>query len=166
VLELVPNDPRVFPVGRLDYDTEGLLILTNDGDLTQLLTHPSHGVAKTYLAEVSGAPTAATVRALREGIELDDGPTAPARVRIVQQDGKRAALELTIHEGRNRQVRRMCEAVGHPVTRLVRTHIGPLHDDRLAPGEWRALEPTEVRKLYESTTNAAPLPRRSGTPPE
>ncbi|MEX0666047.1 MAG: pseudouridine synthase [Acidimicrobiia bacterium] len=153
VLELVPADPRVFPVGRLDYDTEGLLILTNDGDLAQLLTHPSHGVEKTYLAEVSGVPTAATVRALRQGIELDDGPTAPARVRIVQHDGGRTALELTIHEGRNRQVRRMCEAVGHPVQRLVRTRIGPLHDDRLAPGEWRTLEPTEVRKLYESATH-------------
>jgi 23S rRNA pseudouridine2605 synthase len=158
VLELVPDDPRVFPVGRLDYDTEGLLILTNDGDLAQLLTHPRHGVEKTYLAEVEGSPTAATVRALRRGIELDDGPTAPASVHIVQQHGERAALELTIHEGRNRQVRRMCEAVGHPVRRLVRTRIGPLHDDRLAPGEWRVLEPAEVRTLYESATQAAPPP--------
>ncbi len=150
VLELVPTDPRVFPVGRLDYDTEGLLLLTNDGDLTQVLTHPSHGVEKTYLAEVEGNPTAATVRELSAGIELDDGPTAPARVRVVQQHGDRAALELAIHEGRNRQVRRMCEAVGHPVRRLVRTRIGSLRDDRLAPGEWRLLEPAEVRALYQA----------------
>jgi 23S rRNA pseudouridine2605 synthase len=153
VLELVPNDPRVFPVGRLDYDTEGLLILTNDGDLAQLLTHPRHGVEKTYLAEVEGSPTAAAVRALRRGVELDDGLTSPASVHVVQQHGERAALELTIHEGRNRQVRRMCEAVGHPVRRLVRTRIGPLHDDRLAPGEWRVLQPAEVRTLYESVAS-------------
>ena len=150
VLELVPTDPRVFPVGRLDYDTEGLLILTNDGDLAQLLTHPKHGVEKTYLAEVEGSPSAAAVRTLRLGVELDDGPTAPARVHVVQQHGRRAAVELTIHEGRNRQVRRMCEAVGHPVRRLVRTRIGPVHDDHLAPGAWRVLAPVEVRKLYES----------------
>jgi 23S rRNA pseudouridine2605 synthase len=166
VLELVPDDPRVFPVGRLDYDTEGLLILTNDGDLAQLLTHPKHGVEKTYLAEVSGAPAPTELRALREGVELDDGPTAPARVRVLQHDGGRTALELTIHEGRNRQVRRMCEAVGHPVTRLVRIRIGPLHDDRLAPGEWRALQPAEVRKLYESATHTAPPSRPAGAPPE
>lgn len=154
VLELVPNDPRVFPVGRLDYDTEGLLILTNDGDLAQILTHPRHGVDKTYLAEVEGTPTAATVRALRRGVELDDGRTSPASVHVVQQHGERAALELTIHEGRNRQVRRMCEAVGHPVRRLVRTRIGQLHDDRLAPGEWRVLQPAEVRTLYESVASS------------
>jgi 23S rRNA pseudouridine2605 synthase len=148
VVDLVPSEPRVFPVGRLDYDSEGLLVLTNDGELTQLLTHPSHGVAKAYLAEVVGVPTAGEVRRLREGIELDDGPTAPARVAIVATQTDSAALELVIHEGRNRQVRRMCEAIGHPVTRLVRTRIGPLSDARLAPGEWRPLEPSEVRALY------------------
>ena len=166
VLELVPADPRVFPVGRLDYDTEGLLVLTNDGDLTQLLTHPRHGVDKTYLAEVDGNPTPATVRALSAGIELDDGPTAPARVRVVQQHGDRAALELIVHEGRNRQVRRMCDAVGHPVRRLVRTRIGPLRDDRLAPGEWRVLEPSEVRGLYEAGTSNAESPQSDATAPE
>jgi len=150
VVDLVPSEPRVFPVGRLDFDTEGLLVLTNDGDLAQVLTHPSHGVDKTYLAEVDGKPTLATVRALSTGIELDDGPTAPARVRIVQQHGERTALELTIHEGRNRQVRRMCEAVGHPVRRLVRTRIGPVRDEHLAPGEWRLLNPAEVRSLYDA----------------
>jgi len=166
VLELVPSEPRVFPVGRLDYDTEGLLLLTNDGDLAQLLTHPSHGVDKTYLAEVDGNPAPATVRALSAGIELDDGPTAPARVRVVQQEGQRAALELTIHEGRNRQVRRMCEAVGHPVRRLVRIRIGPLRDDRLAPGEWRLLEPAEVRMLYDAGAQKADTSEPDATVPE
>jgi 23S rRNA pseudouridine2605 synthase len=151
VVDLVPAEPRVFPVGRLDYETEGLLILTNDGDLAQLLAHPSHSVPKTYLAEVEGSPTPASVRALREGIELDDGLTAPARVHVVQAEAGRAAIELTIHEGRNRQVRRMCEAVGHPVRRLVRTRIGPLSDARLAPGSWRALRSDEVRALYAAT---------------
>lgn len=159
VVGLVPATPRVFPVGRLDVDTEGLLLLTNDGDLAQLLTHPRHGVEKTYLAEVEGVPAPASVRRLREGVELDDGPTAPARAAVVQAgDGPHAtsALEITIHEGRNRQVRRMCDAVGHPVRRLVRTRIGPLHDARLAPGEWRTLTPGEVRALYEAADAAGP----------
>jgi 23S rRNA pseudouridine2605 synthase len=148
VVELVPAEPRVFPVGRLDWDTEGLLVLTNDGDLTQLLTHPSHGVEKEYLAEVDGVPSRGALRSLREGVELDDGVTAPAEVRLVQSRGDHAAIELVIHEGRNRQVRRMCEAVGHPVRRLVRTRIGTLTDRSLGPGEWRALRPDEVRGLY------------------
>ncbi len=148
VVDLVPAAPRVFPVGRLDYDSEGLLILTNDGDLAQLLSHPRHGVAKAYLAEVEGVPGAGALRALREGVELDDGKTAPARAVVVATHGSGAALELVIHEGRNRQVRRMCEAVGHPVTRLVRTRIGPISDARLAPGTWRIVAPDEVRALY------------------
>jgi 23S rRNA pseudouridine2605 synthase len=150
VVSLVPDDPRVFPVGRLDIDTEGVLVLTNDGDLAQLLAHPRHGVDKTYLAEVSGDAGDAAVARLRSGVELDDGPTAPARVRIVSRARGRSALEITIHEGRNRQVRRMCAAVGLPVTRLVRTRIGPLADARLAPGSWRNLRPSEVRALYEA----------------
>lgn len=156
VTELVPVEPRVFPVGRLDFETEGLLVLTNDGDLAQVLTHPSHGVAKTYLAEVDGTVEGAAIRALRAGVELDDGPTAPARVRIVASGSDRSAIELTIHEGRNRQVRRMCSAVGLTVRRLVRTHVGPLHDSRLAPGEWRALRQDEVRGLYEAAHRRAP----------
>ena len=154
VVELVPAEPRVYPVGRLDYDTEGLLLLTNDGELTHLLTHPSFGVVKTYLAEVEGDPAPAAVRALREGVELDDGRTAPAQVKVVQRRAGTAAVELGIHEGRNRQVRRMCEAVGHPVVRLVRTRIGPLRDGSLPPGAWRALTPAEVRRLYEAATNS------------
>ena len=165
VLELVPSEPRVFPVGRLDFDTEGLLLLTNDGELTQLLTHPRYGVAKTYLVEVRGTPSAGAIRALRKGVDLEDGLTAPARVRVVGQHRGRTALEVTIHEGRNRQVRRMCESVGHPVHRLVRTRVGPLRDDRLAPGAWRELRATEVRRLYADAVAAAedhqPDPTRS-----
>jgi 23S rRNA pseudouridine2605 synthase len=143
VVSLVPDEPRVFPVGRLDLETEGLLILTNDGELTQLLTHPSYGVPKEYLAEVDGVPSPGALRRLREGIELDDGPTAPATVGM----GAPGVLRIVIHEGRNRQVRRMCEAVGHPVRRLVRTRIGPLADRSLAPGRWRALSVAEIRAL-------------------
>ncbi|MBI3257620.1 MAG: rRNA pseudouridine synthase, partial [Actinobacteria bacterium] len=143
VVDLVPSEPRVHPVGRLDADTEGLLLLTNDGDLTFRLTHPSFGVEKEYLAEVRGAPTRASLRRLREGVDLDDGVTSPAKVALTPPH----LLTITIHEGRNRQIRRMCEAVGHPVIRLVRTRIGPLVDRRLPPGSWRELTRDEVRSL-------------------
>lgn len=146
VVSLVPAEPRVFSVGRLDADTEGLLLMTNDGDLAHRLTHPSFGVEKEYLAEVEGAPSAGAVRRLREGVELEDGMTAPAKVSVVPPSG----LRIAIHEGRNRQVRRMCEAVGHPVRRLVRVRIGPLVDRRLKPGEWRALTLAEVRSLEKA----------------
>ena len=146
VVGLVPNEPRVFPVGRLDVDTEGLLLLTNDGELVHRLTHPSYGVEKEYVAEVEGLPTRAVLRRLREGVELDDGPTAPARATLVDP----SVVRLTIHEGRNRQVRRMCEAVGHSVVRLVRTRIGPLADRSLAPGAWRELTGDEVRSLQRA----------------
>ena len=146
VVGLVPDEPRVFPVGRLDVDTEGLLLLTNDGVLAHRLTHPSYGVEKEYVAEVEGLPTRAVLRRLREGVELDDGPTAPARATLVDP----SVVRLTIHEGRNRQVRRMCEAVGHSVVRLVRTRIGPLADRSLAPGAWRELTGAEVRSLQRA----------------
>ena len=146
VVGLVPNEPRGFPVGRLDVDTEGLLLLTNDGELAHRLTHPSYGVEKEYVAEVEGLPTRAVLRRLREGVELDDGPTAPARATLVDP----SVVRLTIHEGRNRQVRRMCEAVGHSVVRLVRTRIGPLADRSLAPGAWRELTGDEVRSLQRA----------------
>ena len=149
VLDLVPDAPRVFSVGRLDRDTEGLLILTNDGDLAQLLTHPRHGVEKEYFAEVEGVPTTGALRALREGVDLDDGITQPARVKLVQESGTgTSALEIVVKEGRKRMVRRMCSAVGHPVVRLVRTRIGPVRDAKLPPGSWRVLRPEEVRALY------------------
>ena len=147
VMDLVPAEPRVFPVGRLDGDTEGLLLLTNDGDLTHRLTHPSYGVDKEYLVEVDGNPHRGVVRRLREGVELDDGITAPAKVAVLGDH----LLRITIHEGRNRQVRRMCEAVGTPVVRLVRTRIGPLTDRTLKPGEWRPLTQDEVRALERAT---------------
>lgn len=148
VVDLVPDERRVFPVGRLDTDTEGLIVLTNNGELTHLLTHPSFGVPKEYLAHVEGVPSRSALRQLREGVELDDGVTAPADVSM-PQDGM---LRLTIHEGRNRQVRRMCEAVGHPVIRLVRVRIGPVADPKLTAGEWRELDAEEVRSLYASIT--------------
>jgi 23S rRNA pseudouridine2605 synthase len=143
VIDLVPTEPRVFPVGRLDADTEGLLLLTNDGDLTHRLTHPSFGVDKEYVVEVTGAPTPAAVRTLRQGVELDDGRTAPAKVALTPPN----VLTITIHEGRNRQIRRMCDAIGHPVRRLVRTRIGPIVDRSLKPGTWRHLTNDEVHAL-------------------
>ena len=152
VVDLVPPEPRVFPVGRLDADTEGLLVLTNDGELAHRLTHPSFGVEKEYLAHVDGDPSPSALRRLREGVELEDGLTAPARVARLEA----GVLRITIHEGRNRQVRRMCEAVGHPVRRLVRTRVGPLSDRRLKPGQWRLLEPAEVRDLAAAAA-AAPV---------
>ncbi len=153
VVELVPAHPRVFPVGRLDADTEGLLVLTNDGELAQRLSHPSFGVDKEYVAHVEGKPSPGALRRLREGVELEDGLTAPASVASVSP----GLLRLAIHEGRNRQVRRMCAAVGHPVVRLVRTRIGHLADRRLPPGGWRELSVAEVRQLAEA---AQPAPAR------
>lgn len=146
VVGLVPTEPRVFPVGRLDFGTEGLLLLTNDGELAHRLTHPSFGVEKEYVAELQGSPSRATLRRLREGIELDDGVTAPARAALLEP----SVLRLTIHEGRNRQVRRMCDAIGHPVVRLIRTRIGPLADRSLAPGAWRELTGDELRSLQRA----------------
>lgn len=151
VVGLVPAEPRVFPVGRLDVDTEGLLLLTNDGELTHRITHPSHGVEKEYLAEVEGEPSRGTLRRLREGVDLDDGATTPAKASLVAPN----LLRLVIHEGRNRQVRRMCEAVGHPVRRLVRTRIGPLTDTTLKAGEWRPLTPDEVAELARAAADPA-----------
>ncbi|MGH9272216.1 MAG: pseudouridine synthase [Ilumatobacteraceae bacterium] len=153
VVELVPAEPRIFPVGRLDADSEGLLLLTNDGELANRVAHPSHGIDKEYLANVGGGRVSpGALRRLREGVELDDGRTAPAKI----SQPEPGVLRITIHEGRNRQVRRMCEAIGHPVTRLVRTRIGPLQDRRLAPGAWRALSADEVRRLAIATAATRP----------
>jgi 23S rRNA pseudouridine2605 synthase len=160
VVGLVPAEPRVYPVGRLDADTEGLLVLTNDGELAHRLTHPSFGVDKEYLADVTGTPSRGALRRLREGVELEDGPTAPARVSLVGDH----TLRITIHEGRNRQVRRMCEAVGHPVRRLVRVRIGPLADRRLPPGEWRPLTQAEVRALERAAAGVRPRNGRARRP--
>ena len=146
VIDLVPPEPRVFSVGRLDADTEGLLLLTNDGELANRLAHPSHGIEKEYLVHVNGNVPSKVLHRLRDGIELEDGLTAPARASQLSP----GLLRLTIHEGRNRQIRRMCEAVGFPVQRLVRVRIGPLRDAQLTPGAWRVLTVGEVRQLVEA----------------
>lgn len=139
---------RLFHVGRLDADTEGLLILTNDGELANRLGHPSHGIDKTYLATVAGQVPRDLPRRLREGVELEDGPIRCDAARIVQQGESRAMLELVIHEGRNRIVRRMLDAVGFPVVDLVRTRIGRIHLGQLRPGAWREITGAELRGLY------------------
>ena len=157
VVDLVPAEPRVYPVGRLDFDTEGLLILTNDGELAHRITHPSFGVMKEYLAEVEGAVSAAEIRALREGLELDDGLTAPAEVSLLAPN----LVRIAIHEGRNRQVRRMFEAVGHPVQRLARTRIDRLADRNLRPGHWRHLRTDEVRMLESAVRETREMRRSS-----
>jgi 23S rRNA pseudouridine2605 synthase len=146
VLEFVESSVRIFPVGRLDMNTEGLIILTNDGRLAHLLTHPSSGISKEYLARVEGDPSPGAIRRLREGVELEDGITSPAQVSRVSE----GLLRIVIHEGRNRQVRRMCSAIGHDVTRLVRTRIGPIQDATLTPGSSRQLSLSEVRRLMEA----------------
>jgi 23S rRNA pseudouridine2605 synthase len=145
VVDLVPAEGlRLYPVGRLDADSSGLILLTNDGELANRLTHPRFEVEKTYRARVGGGPIGdGALRSLRRGVELDDGPTAPARVRRIEKD----VIELTIHEGRNRQVRRMCEAVGRPVLTLERVAFGPLRLDRLATGEHRRLDQREIDAL-------------------
>jgi 23S rRNA pseudouridine2605 synthase len=143
VVELVPDEPRVVPVGRLDADTTGALLLTNDGDLAHRLAHPRYGVPKVYEAEVEGAPSAAALARLREGVELDDGVTAPAEARVLAP----GRIELTLHEGRKHQVKRMCETVGHPVRHLHRSRYAGLDLDGLEPGEWRELTVEEVAAL-------------------
>lgn len=145
VTSLVPaGGLRLYPVGRLDADSSGLILLTNDGELANLLTHPRYEVAKTYRVAVAGGPVGEeAIRALREGVELEDGPTAPARVRARGP----AELEITIREGRNRQIRRMCAAVGHPVRELTRVAFGPLRLGNLGPGAHRRLSREETARL-------------------
>jgi 23S rRNA pseudouridine2605 synthase len=149
VLDLVDVREYIYPVGRLDFDSEGLLILTNDGELAARLTHPRHGVERVYEARVLGVPDAHDLRRLSRGIIIDGRRTAPARVEL--QPGKREAVQATlriaIHEGRNRQVRKMCEAIGHPVDHLRRVAIGPIRDNRLKPGQYRELTAEEVSRL-------------------
>ena len=147
VVGLVPGGPRLFPVGRLDRETTGALLLTNDGELAHRLMHPSMGVEKVYVAEVEGTPDSAALTRLRRGVELEDGLTAPARVRVLAP----GRIELRLHEGRNRQVRRMCSAVGHPVRRLHRSRYAGLTLEGLAAGEWRDLTPREVQGLQRAS---------------
>lgn len=150
-------DERVFNVGRLDADTSGLLLLTNDGELAHVLAHPSFGVEKTYIATVRGIPTAATLKRLRTGIDLDDGPIAADRARLVGEPSRgRAIVEITLHSGRNRIVRRMLDAVGHPVQELVRRQFGPLHLGSLGVGRIRDLDTVEIGRLLTLARNGQP----------
>jgi 23S rRNA pseudouridine2605 synthase len=147
VMSLLPAVPGLHPVGRLDVDSEGLLLLTNDGELTHLLTHPRHMVQKIYHAQVAHTPTVRTLRTLANGVKLEEGVTAPAQVRVVRTTDAGSLLEIAIHEGRKRQVKRMLKAVGHPVLRLVRVAEAGLRLGRLNRGGWRRLSRAEVAGL-------------------
>jgi 23S rRNA pseudouridine2605 synthase len=168
VLDLLPDDlGRLFPVGRLDLQTAGALLLTNDGELAHALTHPSKRVDKKYLARVRGEVDEATLAQLGRGVTLEDGPTAPARILVRAETSSHTWLEITVHEGRNRLIRRMCEAVGLQVTRLIRAEFAGLDTERLKPGEWRTLSAKEVARLRRlaglATRRHRPrTPRRGG----
>ncbi len=150
VIDLLPVQQRVYPVGRLDIDSEGLILLTDDGELAQRLTHPSYEHEKEYHVLVEGRPTARALRNLRDGIELEDGYTWPAEVTVLRREGNGTWLRFVIHEGRKRQLRRMCKAVGHPVRRLIRVRMGPLTLGNLPPGQHRSLTPQERELLAEA----------------
>ena len=141
---------RLYPVGRLDYDAEGLLLLTNDGELAHRLQHPRYKVPKTYLVKVRGHPPAEALAILQQGVNLEDGITAPAELIVIEDDQKATWLSLTLREGRKHQVKRMCAAVGHPVLRLRRTKVGPIELDDLRPGEIRRLKSQAVRSLRKN----------------
>jgi 23S rRNA pseudouridine2605 synthase len=149
VMELIKEEGRLFPVGRLDRDTRGLLLITNDGYLTHKLLHPSRGVEKTYVVKAAGRLSARVLSRLRRGISLDDGKTAEAKVKVLSQDAEGCILEMTIHEGRKRQIRRMCSAVGLEVADLIRTRFGPLDLAGLEEGSYRPLREDEVQSLRE-----------------
>lgn len=144
VTSLLPSGHRLYPVGRLDYDSEGLMLLTNDGDLAYKLTHPKFEIDKTYRVLVKGVMTAKSVGYLESGVTIEGKKTAPAVVKIVEAQPNNTWIELTIHEGRNRQIRKMCEAVGYPVMRLIRTQLGPWELGDLPVGKYRALKPSEI----------------------
>ncbi len=170
VLDLIPGvQEYVYPVGRLDYDSEGLLLLTNDGSLAAVLTHPRHGVPRVYEAVVRGVPASEQLRRLANGVMLDGQRTAPAEVRLVSRRGtdhnraKYTRVRLTLREGRNRQVRRMFDVIGHPVSRLRRTRLGPLELHGLKPGDMRELTAAELKALRRAAREAAPPPRRART---
>lgn len=149
VLDLVSEiNERLYPVGRLDYDTEGLLILTNDGDLTFKITHPSHNVTKTYTALMLGRVRDEAIEVFHQGVVIEDYKTAPAKLEILEYTDKGTVVNITIHEGKNRQVRKMCDAIGHPVIRLKRISIGSLKLGDLDPGQWRHLTKAEIEYLY------------------
>lgn len=143
---------RLFPVGRLDYDTSGLIILTNDGDFTYRLTHPKHEIKKVYIAKVLGTFTKQEITKFESGLEIDDYVTAPSKIRVLESDAKTSTVEITIHEGKNRQVRKMCEKVGHPVVMLKRISIGNIQLDGLPEGKWRELTKDELAKVWKDIT--------------
>jgi len=148
VMALLPEvRERVYPVGRLDYSSEGLLLLTNDGDLAYALTHPKHKIPKTYLVKIKGAPSEKKLAWLTQGVPLADGITAPAKVRLLEKGVEKSLLEITIYEGRNRQIRLMCEFIGHPVIRLTRTRVANIRLNGLSPGQYRILTPKEQQTL-------------------
>ena len=162
---LPAEGPRVFPVGRLDRDSEGLLLVTNDGELANRLTHPRYGVEKEYLAEVEGRPTPRHLARLRSGVELEDGPARAVSCRIVDVRGDKGQLRLVMTEGRKREVRRLLDAVGLPVTRLVRTRVGPVTLGRLTPGTIRDLTPDEVIALAKAVAKGERRARREAGDP-
>lgn len=147
VTDLINVPQRIFPVGRLDYDTSGLLLLTNDGDLTYRLTHPRFKVEKKYISKIQGIPTKDMIAAFKRGLKIEDYITAPANFKIIKTEGNDALVEITIHEGKNRQIRKMCDAIGHPVITLQRISMGNLALGRLKVGEWRFLSEEEIRYL-------------------
>lgn len=164
----------IYPVGRLDYDSEGLLLLTSDGELAARLTHPRHGVAREYEVRVRGVPDAHALERLTRGVTIEGRRTAPAQVKLLRvyeaESGPQGILALVIHEGRNRQVRKMCDAIGHPVVQLRRVRIGPIADDRLKPGQFRALTPAEIAALKKGATGPEfkerePVATAKGRPP-
>jgi 23S rRNA pseudouridine2605 synthase len=152
VRDLIPHKGHLFTVGRLDADSEGLILLTNDGDLADKLMHPRYGHRKTYEVLVVGTPDAKTLNAWRRGVELDDGRTAPAKVRVIEQRAHDTRLEIVMREGRKRQIRRVASLLGHPVKQLIRTRIEFLEIGHLRPGQWRTLSPKEVRLLKEPSS--------------
>lgn len=150
VVDLIDSEKRLYPVGRLDADSEGLILVSNDGELANRVTHPGYGITKKYLAEVDGAVDRSTLRRLTKGIELEDGPARAKSAHLVDSHGGRSLVELVMEEGRNREVRRMFDAAGHRVTRLVRTSIGSISDSSLKPGQSRRLSPEEIQRLLST----------------
>lgn len=147
VTEILNIDERVYPVGRLDYDTSGLLLLTNDGDITYKITHPSHEVEKVYLARIKGIPSMEEIESFKNGLEIEDYVTAPSDIEILNRYENSSLAQIKIHEGRNRQVRKMCNAIGHPVLELKRVKMGQIELGGLKPGEWRELTDAEIQYL-------------------
>lgn len=150
VLDLLNDIPeRIYPVGRLDYNTSGLLILTNDGEFAYKLTHPKHKMSKTYIARIKGMPEKSKLIKFEEGLVIDNKKTAPAKIKIISKDNNTTTVKITIHEGRNRQIRKMCEVIGHPVLELKRIAIGKLELNELEVGKWRYLSNIDMDNIFK-----------------